>query len=389
MGISGDNLLWKLTHEAVTRHDYQIIRLSEDEQEVLLGPYKNKEFQIVRFIRMDLDWGRELQQDIERTAGHIDRIRKQSWRHPIQLLNVYISSYPPVDEWEFRIEKPHQEGQTTIKSIVVHKDNESEMVFYLEQLLGVSLASDKSPDPTDIARLRSEAITYSNRRVKEERQIFNFGKPIFTYLFTGLQILMFMLLEAAGGSQNTQVLIQFGAKYNPSIINGEWWRFFTPIILHIGMLHLLMNTLALIYIGSAVERMYGSAKFLFIYLFAGAAGTLASFALSPSISAGASGAIFGCFGALLYLGIIKPNLFFRTIGSNLIFIIVLNLLFGFAVPNIDNAGHIGGLLGGFLAALTVPLPKQNKWGLRLLGAFLSILLIAGAYIYGIHFAWII
>ncbi|MDR0138367.1 rhomboid family intramembrane serine protease [Metabacillus idriensis] len=387
MGISQDNLFWKLTHEAVTRHDYQIIRLSEDEQEVLLGPYKNKEFQIVRFIRMDLDWGRELQQDIERTAGHIDRIRKQSWRHPIQLLNVYISSYPPVDEWEFRIEKPHQEGQATVKSIVVHKDNESEMVFYLAQLLGVSLASDKSLDPNDIARLRSEAITYSNRRVKEERQIFNFGKPIFTYLFTGLQILMFMLLEAAGGSQNTQVLIQFGAKYNPSIINGEWWRFFTPIILHIGMLHLLMNTLALIYIGSAVERMYGSAKFLFIYLFAGAAGTLASFALSPSISAGASGAIFGCFGALLYLGIIKPNLFFRTIGSNLIFIIVLNLLFGFAVPNIDNAGHIGGLLGGFLAALVVQLPKQNKWGLRLLGAFLSILLIAGAYIYGIHFAW--
>ncbi|MCM3596223.1 rhomboid family intramembrane serine protease [Metabacillus idriensis] len=389
MGISGDNLFWKLTHEAVTRHDYQIIRLSEDEQEVLLGPYKNKEFQIVRFIRMDLDWGRELHQDIERTAGHIDRIRKQSWKHPIQLLNVYISTYPPVDEWEFRIDKPHQEGQTTIKSIVVHKDNEAEMVFYLAQLLGVSLSSDNSLDPNETARLRSEAITYSNRRIKEERQIFNFGKPIFTYLFTALQILMFILLEAAGGSQNTQVLIQFGAKYNPSIINGEWWRFFTPIILHIGMLHLLMNTLALIYIGSAVERMYGSVKFLFIYLFAGAAGTLASFALSPSISAGASGAIFGCFGALLYLGIIKPNLFFRTIGSNLIFIIVLNLLFGFAVPNIDNAGHIGGLLGGFLAALTVQLPKQNKWGLRLLGAFLSILLIAGAYIYGIHFAWII
>lgn len=386
MGISQDNLFWKLTHDVVTRHDYQIIRVSEDEQEVLLGPYKNKEFQIVRFIRMDLDWGIELQQDIERTAGHIDRIRKQSWKHPIQLLNVYISTYPPVDEWEFRIVKPHQEGQTTLKSIVVHKDNESEMVFYLAQLLGVSLSSDKSLDPNDTARLRSEAITHSNRRVKEERQIFNFGKPIFTYLFTALQILMFILLEAAGGSQNTQVLIQFGAKYNPSIINGEWWRFFTPIILHIGMLHLLMNTLALIYIGSAVERMYGSVKFLFIYLFAGAAGTLASFALSPSISAGASGAIFGCFGALLYLGIIKPNLFFRTIGSNLIFIIVLNLLFGFAVPNIDNAGHIGGLLGGFLAALVVQLPKQNKWGLRLLGAFLSILLVAGAYIYGIHFA---
>ncbi|MGG4490043.1 rhomboid family intramembrane serine protease [Metabacillus idriensis] len=386
MGISGDNLFWKLTHEAVTRHNYQIIRLSEDEQEVLLGPYKNKKFQLVRFIRMDLDWGRELYQDIERTAGHIDRIRKQSWKRPIQLLNVYISTYPPVDEWEVHIAKTHQEGQTAIKSIVVHKDNEAEMVLYLSKMLGVGLSLEKSLDPNDTVRLRSEAIIQSNRRVKEESQIFNFGKPIFTYLFTVLQILMFLFLEAAGGSQNTQVLIQFGAKYNPLIINGEWWRFFTPIILHIGMLHLLMNTLALIYIGSAVERMYGSVKFLFIYIFAGGSGTLASFAISASISAGASGAIFGCFGALLFLGLIKPNLFFRTIGSNLIFIIVLNLLFGFAVPNIDNAGHIGGLLGGFLAALIVQLPKQNKWGLRLIGAFLSILFIGAAYIYGVHFA---
>lgn len=385
MGIKQDELFWKLIHDVVTRHDYQIIRLSDDEQEVLLGPYNNKEFQIVRFIRKDLDWGSQLQQDIERTAMHIDRVRKQSWKHPIQLLNVYISAYPPVDHWEFRIEKPYHEGQTTLKSVVVHNDNEEEILFYLEKLLGVSLTA-KTSDTIHTATLKSESISHSNRRIKEEKQIFNFGKPVFTYTFTAVQIFMFMLLEAAGGSQNTQTLIQFGAKYNPSIISGEWWRFFTPIILHIGMLHLLMNTLALIYIGSAVEKMYGSVKFLVIYLFAGAAGTLASFALSPSISAGASGAIFGCFGALLYLGISNPKLFFRTIGSNLIFIIVLNLLFGFAVPNIDNAGHLGGLFGGFLAALIVQLPKQHKWGLRLIGALLSILFVVFAYFYGVYYA---
>ncbi|WP_191565248.1 rhomboid family intramembrane serine protease [Metabacillus idriensis] len=386
MMIKQDDLYWSLIYEFVTRHEYQIIRLSDDGREILLDPYRNKDFQIVRLIRMELDWGSQLQQDIEKTAAQIDHIRKQSWKHPIQILNIYISSYPPVDDWEFRIERPHHYGQTTLKSIVIDKEKDHESVLFLEKLLHVPLTFPSENEFLDTQELKRKAISYSNRRIKEEKQIFHFGKPIFTYLFTAIQVFMFMLLEASGGSQNTETLVQFGAKYNPFIIDGEWWRFITPVFLHIGMLHLLMNTLALVYIGGAVERMYGSAKFLFIYLFAGAAGSLASFALSPSISAGASGAIFGCFGALLYLGISNPKLFFRTIGSNLIFIIGLNLLFGFAVPNIDNAGHIGGLLGGFLAALIVQLPKQNKWGLRLAGIVLSLIFIIAAYTYGFQFA---
>lgn len=380
-----DDLYWSLIYEFVTRHDYQIIRLSDDEREILLDPYKNKEFQIVRLVRMDLDWGSQLQQDIETTAVQIDHIRKQSWKHPIQILNIYITTYPPVDDWEFRIDKPHQFGQTTLKSVLIDKESGHEGVRFLEKFLHVPLSIPSENEFIDTNELKVKAILYSNRRIKEEKQIFHFGKPVFTYLFTAIQVFMFMLLEASGGSQNTDTLVKFGAKSNTFIIDGEWWRFITPVFLHIGFLHLLMNTLALVYIGGAVERMYGSGKFLFIYLFAVAAGSIASFALSPSISAGASGAIFGCFGALLYLGISNRKLFFRTIGSNLIFIIGLNLLFGFAVPNIDNAGHIGGLLGGFLAALIVQLPKQNKWGLRLAGIVLSLIFMAAAYTYGLQF----
>lgn len=116
----------------------------------------------------------------------------------------------------------------------------------------------------------------------------------------------------------------------------------TPIVLHIGLLHLLMNTLALFYLGSAVERVYGNIRFLFIYLAAGFGGTLASFIFSPTLSAGASGAIFGCFGALLYFGLIYPSLFFRTMGFNILVVLGINLAFGFTIPGIDNAGHIGG-----------------------------------------------
>ena len=77
---------------------------------------------------------------------------------------------------------------------------------------------------------------------------------------------MFLLLELFGGSTNNETLIAFGAKFNVLIYEGEWWRLFAPIILHIGFLHLLMNSLALYYIGPAVEKAYGSLKFLIIYI---------------------------------------------------------------------------------------------------------------------------
>ncbi|WLR56345.1 rhomboid family intramembrane serine protease [Mesobacillus subterraneus] len=167
-------------------------------------------------------------------------------------------------------------------------------------------------------------------------------------------------MRQRGGSTDTSTLIKFGAKFNPLILEGEWWRFFTPIIIHIGLLHLFMNTLALYYLGTMVERLYGNLRFLFIYIFSGFAGVLASFIFSPNLSAGASGAIFGCFGALLYFGVAKPRLFWRTLGLNILVVLGINLAFGFTIPGIDNAGHIGGLVGGFASAGILHLPKKKR-----------------------------
>jgi rhomboid protease GluP len=143
-----------------------------------------------------------------------------------------------------------------------------------------------------------------------------------------------------------------------------------------------MNSFALYHIGPAVERAYGSLRFLFIYLVAGLFGSITSFAFSPFLSAGASGAIFGCFGALLYIGVHNRKVFFRTMGSNLLIIIGINLAIGFVIPNIDNAGHIGGLIGGFLAALIVQLPKRKQLLLRLAGTAVTIILLIGLSRYG-------
>nr|WP_054752968.1 rhomboid family intramembrane serine protease [Piscibacillus salipiscarius] len=102
-----------------------------------------------------------------------------------------------------------------------------------------------------------------------------------------------------------------GLKFNPFIAQGEYWRIITSMFLHIGLIHLLMNMIALYYLGEVTEKIYGTKRFLVIYFIAGIFGSIASFATNDSVSAGASGAIFGLFGALLFLGCIIEISFLR------------------------------------------------------------------------------
>jgi rhomboid protease GluP len=162
------------------------------------------------------------------------------------------------------------------------------------------------------------------------------GQPRLTYVLLAVNILVFLAMTAAGGSTNTDVLIRFGAKANVLIAQGQVWRLLTSMFLHIGVMHLVFNSYALFILGVEVERLYGSARFLAIYLLAGLWGSLVSFALGPSLSAGASGAIFGLLGA--------TAAFFHT--HRRLGIVGLNLFLGFTVPGIDNLAHLGGLVSG-------------------------------------------
>lgn len=171
-----------------------------------------------------------------------------------------------------------------------------------------------------------------------------------------LNFLIFVAMEVAGGSTSSCVLLRFGAKFNYLIAEGQWWRLLTPVFLHIGVVHLLFNEYALWIFGREVERLFGSLRFLVIYILAGLFGSLASFAFSPALSAGASGAIFGIIGALAAF-FLRNRARFGEMGrrqlSGLIAVIGLNLFLGFTIAGIDNFGHIGGLVGGFLLGLAL------------------------------------
>ncbi|MBT2643793.1 rhomboid family intramembrane serine protease [Bacillus sp. ISL-41] len=374
MAFLEEYLLWKVAEFLIVKKEYRILQISQEHGELWLEKTENKHSQVVRLLHYNLDWSNWLLRDIGMTAENGDRIRRKLAKGDLKILNLYFSVYPPVDDYEFRIAEPalSDNGKVTVESILVDRANASEALIKIENRfdgqIEIELAEEFTVD--DVESTKRNALSKAVGRAKEEQSVFNYGKPFFTYLFIAVQVLMFLVLEAAGGSTDTSTLIKFGAKFNPLILEGEWWRFFTPIIIHIGFLHLFMNTLALYYLGMMVERLYGNMRFLFIYIISGFSGVLASFIFSPNLSAGASGAIFGCFGALLYFGVAKPRLFWRTLGLNILVVLGINLAFGFTIPGIDNAGHIGGLVGGFATAGIFHLPKKKRPMLQ--GAFLVI-----------------
>ncbi len=179
-----------------------------------------------------------------------------------------------------------------------------------------------------------------------------------TYALLAVNLVIFLLMELSGGSMTEATLMAFGVKSNASIDQGEVWRFITPVFIHIGVLHLVLNSYALWIVGQQVERLYGSARFVTLYVVMGISGVAGSYLFSPSaLSAGASGAIFGLFGVLLTFGIRHrhsvPQFLSRAIRVGILPVIGINLIIGFLIPIIDNAAHIGGLLAGMTLAAVV------------------------------------
>ena len=199
---------------------------------------------------------------------------------------------------------------------------------------------------------------YDNPYYEDTSPKFNMQKPVVTYTLIAVNVLIYAIMtivgQLKGWNQNEQ-LFYFGAKVNLYIDNGQYWRLITCMFLHVGIVHLLCNCYAIYIYGPIVERLYGRARYLAIYFISGLMGSLLSYLLSPAASAGASGAIFGLIGCMFYFRKRHKDLFKRIFGWNLFLVLGLNLFLGFAQSGIDNFGHIGGFIGGFIAAHLVGL----------------------------------
>jgi rhomboid protease GluP len=216
------------------------------------------------------------------------------------------------------------------------------------------MAESQSPEVTEFA----EAL----RRLPARTPI--------TYALVAANVLVFAAMAIAGAGvleSNPLVHVRWGSNLVPVTVDGEWWRLGTAMFLHFGLIHLFVNMWVLYVNGQLVERMFGSARYLLLYLFAGLMGSLASTAWHPATnSAGASGAIFGVIGGMMAFFASKksrvPREVLKAQARSIGVFAVYNIAFGLAYPGIDNAAHLGGAAGGFLIGLVLarPLTPESR-----------------------------
>lgn len=190
-------------------------------------------------------------------------------------------------------------------------------------------------------------------------------EAICTVTLIVINIAVFFILTLFGDTEDAVFMLQHGAMYAPYVTEGhEYYRIFTCLFLHFGIAHLLNNMVMLGALGWNLELEIGKIRYIIIYFGSGIIGNIISLCYDltlqqPAVSAGASGAIFGLMGALLYVVITNRGRLGRLSGRGMLVMVALSLYFGLTSSGVDNLAHIGGLVSGFL--LAVVLYRRRKW----------------------------
>ncbi len=191
--------------------------------------------------------------------------------------------------------------------------------------------------------------------------------PPCTIVLAALNVVVYVLLTLGGDTEDALYMLEKGAVYLPSIAAGEYYRILTSMFMHFGFMHLANNIFMLLILGRYAEKAIGKIKFVLIYLIGGITGNLLSLAVEwgngdYSVSAGASGAVFAILGALIWMAIKGRGYISGLTSQGLLFMAFISLYNGLANGGINNYAHLGGIAGGFLAALFLYRKKDTREG---------------------------
>ncbi|MFR3730769.1 rhomboid family intramembrane serine protease [Lacrimispora sp.] len=198
-------------------------------------------------------------------------------------------------------------------------------------------------------------------------------KAYVNFCFIAVNVIYFLYLETTGSTENTEFMVSHGAMYAPYVLEGgEYFRLLTSIFMHFGINHIMNNMLILFILGDNLERALGHVKYFFFYLLCGVGANILSMIINIGeyrtiVSAGASGAIFGVIGGLLYAVAVNRGRLEDLSTRQLVVVIVCSLYFGFSSTGVDNAAHIAGLvIGIFMGLILYRKPKKRTnvdiWG---------------------------
>lgn len=371
-----DEVIMKLVHYFVTEENYNPIVVNGVKDEIWLenqdGPYR-----IVRINSNNIFNKEQLNYDYFKIESIVKQIKKKTFSFNVNTLNILLDVNEDLELEPTKHIQPvalsDDSLNITNKGILEAFPNINEKL--LKDTSGIDLIINVTKD--------------INEKTEKENKVyertFKPKKIIFTYILIMACVLMFGICCIFDGidalrSITNYTALKMGANFAPLIRQGEVWRVITYMFLHASLLHLIVNMYSLYALGASVENFLGRWKFIVVYLVSGICGGLLSAATgSNSISVGASGAIFGLAGALLYFGYHYRTYLGEAIKKQIIPIILINLLIGYLIAGIDNFGHIGGLIGGILCTMALGIDGKSKTfekinGMICLLAFMGILI---------------
>ena len=363
-----DELIMSLVHYFVTEENYTPINVQGAQNEIWLenldGPYK-----IVRINSKYIHNDEQYNFDLFKMKFVIKQIKKKTLSLKMNVLNICLdlNNIVKIDEEDKKI------STINVSDINDLKKNKLLKKVYPK------IEKNNFTKTDSLMNIIHATEDINNKTARENDKYEDIFKPkpiIVTKIIMLICFAMYIATLLVNNNFNV-ALILLGANNRSLVLGGQVWRLLTSAFLHGNILHLLVNMYSLWIIGSQVETYIGKWKFLVIYLLSAIMGSLFSIVFyANSISIGASGALFGLMGALLYFGYHYRLYLSNTLTSQIIPIIVLNLLFGFTVPGIDNACHIGGLIGGYLSTMIVGLKYKSQKSENINGIIVYLLLVA-------------
>uniref|UniRef100_UPI003FEF494B rhomboid family intramembrane serine protease n=1 Tax=Candidatus Onthocola sp. TaxID=3085646 RepID=UPI003FEF494B len=350
-----DQVMMSLVHYFVTKENYAPINVQGVKDEIWLenlnGPYR-----IIRISCNSIINEEQFEFDIFKMKHIMRQIKKKTMSFKINALNICLDLSKKVDEGN-------------IKNIETIRVEDIKDIFNSEIVKSFPSIKNELLETDDGLELIINVTNDINEKTEKENEKFNdvFSpkRIIFTNIISLICILMYVIVGIYGNNFfnfDANVLAKFGANNILLIKNGEIYRLLTCAFLHVGLIHLVVNMYSLRVIGPSVEGLIGKGKFVFIYLISAISASLMSlvFVDSNIVSVGASGAIFGLMGALLYFGYHYRLYLNDAIKTQIIPVILFNLIMGFMMPGIDNGAHIGGLIGGYLATMAIGIKNKSE-----------------------------
>jgi rhomboid protease GluP len=334
-----DVVVMNLVHYFITEKNYNPVVVRGVNDEIWLENMKS-DYKLVRIVSHYIHNNEQLNYDYFRTKQISNKLKKKTLSFNMSVLNIYVDLG---DNVNISNDDEH------FMSVFINKMKDINNKYLLEIFPDIVEKTGHKEKGMELLFKITDDINKSNvKKNAKLDKLFSKKTPYITYIIMGICFIMFLI---TGMGNDTGVLIEYGANLDVLVKNGEYYRLLTSMFLHSGLLHLFFNMYALYIIGPQVESFFGKTKYLIIYLLSGISGSLLSVAFNVNtVSVGASGAIFGLFGALLYFGYNYRGYLGNVIKSQILPVVIINLIFGFISTGVDVAGHIGGLIGGIIVS---------------------------------------